>query len=135
MARRHGKNGTVAMDPTGGVTYVDIISLNSWGLDASADPVDVTCFLDTNRQFVLGLPNYQGTIKGVWDAEDVSIFDAAFAGTRVGLKLTPSTLDATAFFSGLGYVDAGIECPADGAVTISGNWVAAGNWTMAPLAA
>ena len=82
--------------------------------------------------YVLGLPNYQGSIAGVWDAEDVTILDAAFAGTPVGLKLVPSTLDATAFFSGQGYINAGIECPADGAVTISGTWVAAGNWTMAP---
>ena len=134
MARRHGKNGDVMMDPTGASTYVTIASLNNWSLDAEADPVNVTCFGNTNLVYVLGLPNYQGSIAGVWDAADVSIFDAAFAGTPVSLKLVPSTLDATAFFSGLGYINAGIECPADGAVTISGTWVAAGNWTMAPAA-
>jgi predicted secreted protein len=132
MARRHGKNGEVMMDPTGSTTYVAVASLNSWTLDAASDNVDVTCFGDTNKQYVKGLPDYKGDIGGVWDAADVSIFDAAFAGTPVGLKLIPSTLDAAAFFSGLGYVDAGIDCPADGAVTIKGTWVAAGNWTMAP---
>ena len=132
MARRHGKNGQVMMDPTGGATSVLVASLNSWTLDAASDNVDVTCFGDTNKQYVKGLPDYKGEIAGVWDAADVTIFDAAFAGTPVTLKLVPSTLDATAFFSGLGYIDAGIECPADGAVTISGTWVAAGNWTMAP---
>jgi hypothetical protein len=132
MARRHGKNGDVMMDPTGASTLVRVTSLNSWTLDAASDNVDVTCFGDTNKQYVKGLPDYKGEIGGVWDAADVAIFDAAFAGTPVALKLIPSTLDATAFFSGLGYIDAGIDCPADGAVTISGSWVAAGNWTMAP---
>ncbi len=132
MARRHGKNGAVSMDPTGSTTYAEIVSLNSWTLDAASDNVDVTAFGDTNKQYVKGLPDYKGDIGGWWDSSSVVIFDAAFAGTPVGLKLVPSTLDATFFFSGLGYVDAGIECPADGAVSISGTWVAAGNWTMAP---
>lgn len=132
MARRHGKNGDVMMDPTGSTTYVSIANLNNWTLDASSENVPVTCFSDTNIQYVKGLPNYQGDVSGVWDSANVVIFDAAFAGTPVGLKLVPSTLDSTAFFSGLGYIDAGVECPADGAVTISGTWVAAGNWTMAP---
>lgn len=135
MARRHGKNGQVAMDPTGGSTYVPIASLNSWTLDAASDNVDVTAFGDTNKQYVKGLPDYKGDIGGWWDAEDVAIFDAAFAGIPVALKLVPSTLDATAFFSGLGYIDAGVDVPADGAASISGTWVAAGNWTMAPAAA
>ena len=132
MARRHGKNGSVLMDPTGGVTYVAIVSLDSWTLDATSDNVDVTCFGDTNKQYVKGLPDYKGDIGGCWDAANVVIFDAAFAGTPVGLKLVPSSLDATAFFSGKAYVDAGIDCPADGAVTTKGTWVAAGNWDLAP---
>ena len=132
MARRHGKNGSVAMDPTGGSTAVEIASLNSWTLDAASDNVDVTAFGDTNKQYVKGLPDYKGDIGGWFDAADVSIFDAAFAGTPVFLKLSPSTLDPSVFFSGLGYIDAGIECPADGAVSITGTWVAAGNWAMEP---
>lgn len=132
MARRHGKNGDVMMDPTGSTTYVSIANLNNWTWDGSADPVDVTCFNNTNRVSVMGLPSYTGDLAGVWSADSVAIFDAAFAGTAVGLKLIPSTLDATAFFSGLAFLSVGVECPADGAVTISGTWTAADNWTMAP---
>jgi hypothetical protein len=134
MARRHGKTGQVLMDPTGTIpgTPVAIASLNNWTLDASSENVPVTAYGDTNIQYVKGLPNYEGDLGGWFDAVDTALFDAAFAGTPVGLKLVPSSLDATAFFSGLAYVDAGIECPADGAVSIKGSWVAAGNWTMAP---
>lgn len=132
MPRRHGKNGQVAMDPTGGSTYAPIASLSNWTLDASSANVPVTAYGDTNMQYVKGLPNYQGDLGGWWEASETALFDAAFAGTPVALKLVPSTLDATAFFSGLAYVDAGVEAPADNAVSVSGSWVAAGNWTMAP---
>jgi len=133
MARRHGKNGDVLMDPTGATTSpVRIASLSSWSLDAKSDNVDVTAFGDTNKQYVKGLADYQGDLGGWWDAADVTLFDAALAGTPVFLKLIPSTLDTTAFFSGQAYVDAGVEVAADGACSVNGSWVAAGNWTMAP---
>ena len=41
MARRHGKNGEVMMDPAGSTTNVAVASLNSWTLDAASDNVDV----------------------------------------------------------------------------------------------
>jgi hypothetical protein len=132
MARRHGKNGKVMMDPTGGAVAVEVASLNAWTLDASSANVDVTAYSDTNLQYVKGLPDYKGTVGGWWDAADTAFFDAAFAQTAVTLELIPSTLDATAKFSGLAYVDASINCPADGAVSINGNWVAAGNWAYTP---
>ena len=132
MSRRHGKNGSVEMDPTGSTTYVPVASLKSWTLDAASDNVDVTAFGDTNKQYVKGLPDYKGDLGGWWDAAETALFDAAFAGTPVGLKLIPSSLDVTAFFSGLAYVDAGVDVAADGACSVTGSWVAAGNWTMAP---
>jgi hypothetical protein len=132
MARRHGKQGEVLMDPTGAEpgTPVLIASIRNFTLDASSENVPVTAFGDTNIQYVKGLPSYQGELGGWFEAAETALFDAAFAGTPVTLKLVPSTLDATFFFSGKAYVDTGIECPSDGAVSVTGSWVAAGNWTM-----
>jgi hypothetical protein len=132
MARRHGKQGEVLMDPTGADpgTPVLIASIRNFTLDASSENVPVTAFGDTNVQYVKGLPSYQGELGGWFEATETALFDAAFAGTPVTLKLVPSTLDPTFFFSGLAYIDTGIECPADGAVSTTGSWVAAGNWTM-----
>ena len=56
----------------------------------------------------------------------------ALGDVPVLLKLLPSTITPTHFFTGLAYLDAGIECAADGAVTISGSFVAAGPWTLEP---
>lgn len=133
MARIHGKHGSIAMDPTGATTYAPLADLNSWSLDGTTAKVEVTCFGDTNVQRVTGLPDYAGDLGGFWNSLTTpAIFDAILAGTPVGLKLIPSTLEPTFFFSGLGYIDGGIEVSATGAVTFTGSWVAASNWQQAP---
>jgi hypothetical protein len=131
--RRHGSKGSVSMDPTGGSTYAPIASLNNWTLDLSRDAVDVTAYGDTTKISVLGLPAGNGTLGGWWEAlASDALFDAALGDVAVGLKLVPSTLDATAFFTLPAYLSMSIECPADGAVSISGNFVAAGDVVKAP---
>lgn len=121
------------MDPTGGATTVEVASLNQWTLDLARDKEDVTCFGDTNKQYVLGLPDIQGEINGVWD----ELFSPDFLRVALGdvpvmLELIPSTLTPTYLWKGLAYLDAGMECAADGAVTVSGSFVAAGPWTLEP---
>ena len=103
-------------------------------LDLSKDLVDVTCFGDTNKQSVMGLANYNGTLSGCWDSATTptEIFDVVFGSTACTLNLVPNTLEATHFFSGLAYLDGAISVSAKGAVTWSGKFAAAGNWTMAP---
>lgn len=134
MARQHGSKGQVLIDPIGGTTYVAVASLNSWTLDATRDRADVTSFGDTNKQWVQGLPNYAGDFGGFWDptTTNTQVFDVAFGDVAVGLKLMPSTLTTTAFFSGLAYLDANIQVTANGAITIGGSWVAAGPWSLVP---
>jgi hypothetical protein len=130
MARRHGSKGSIEIDPDGGAVTTPVGSLNSWSLDMERDKEDVTCFGDTNKQYVLGLADIQGEIEGVWDeVESPDFLRIALGEVPVMLKLVPSTITPTHFFTGLAYLDAGIECPADGAVTISGSFVAAGPWT------
>jgi hypothetical protein len=134
MARQHGSNGQVLIDPAGGTSYVAVASLNSWTLDATRDRAEVTAFGDTNKTWVQGLPNFAGSLGGFWDptTTPTAIFDVAFGDTAVGLKLIPSSLTPTAFFSGLAYIDAGINVSSSGAITISGSWVAANSWSLAP---
>jgi hypothetical protein len=133
MARRHGSKGEVMMDPTGGATTVIVAALNSWTLDLKRDRADATCFGDTNKQYVQGLPDIKGDITGIWD-EAVSqvLFDQALGEIAAMLKLIPSSVAPTYFFTGLAYIDAAIEVKHDGAITIKGSFAGAGPWTMAP---
>ena len=134
MAKIHGSRGQVAMDVAGGTTYTTVADLNSWTLDTTRDTAEVTAFGNTNKQFVLGLPNYTGTLGGFWNTtSSPALFDAIFGTAAVGLKLTMDTAVATDFFSGLAYLTGGgIAVGVGGAVTITSGWVAAGNWTLAP---
>jgi hypothetical protein len=135
VLRRHGYKGEVAMDETGAIpgTPVVIASLNGWTLDMARDRVDVTAFGDTNKVYVQGLSDIKGTVKGWWEAiASRPLIDVAMGDAAVTLKLTPSTLDATTFFQGLAYLDASVEVAADGAVSISGSFGAAGPWSLEP---
>lgn len=131
--RLHGKFGQVSMDTAGGSAYVVVANLNTWTLDLATDRVEVTAFGDTNKQRVSGLPDFSGTIGGWWNAStSPTYFTAVLAGTPVGLKLVPNTNDSTVFFSGLANVDGSVNVSATGAVSMTGKWDAASNWTMAP---
>lgn len=119
------------MDPTGGSAAVLVGDLNSWSLDMARDQVDQTAFGDANKQYTLGLPDVKGEYGGWWNsASSPALFDAAQGSAPVLLELVPAADEPTFLFSGLAYIDASIECPFDGGVSISGNLVAAGPWTL-----
>jgi hypothetical protein len=119
------------MDPAGGSTVVTVADLIAWTLDQARDQVDVTAFGDTNKQYVLGLPDVKGTYGGWWSSgSSPALFAVAQGNTPATLNLIPSTVDPTFFFEGLAYLDASIDVASDGAVSISGNLVAAGPWTL-----
>jgi hypothetical protein len=134
MARIHGKKGDVLIDPTGGATPTSLASTDSWDLDLAKDRVDVTCFQDTNKQSVLGLPSYSGTMTGCWDSATTpeQLFAVIFGDVAAMLHLVPNTLEPTFLFKGLANIDGSISVSAKGAVTWSSKFDAAGNWVMEP---
>jgi hypothetical protein len=78
---------------------------------------------------VTGLPDVKGTLKGWFDDTEAALFLAAEGGVPVALELTPVSTVATKKWAGQAYLDASIDCPANGPITVSGDWVAAGPWT------
>jgi hypothetical protein len=121
--RYHGKRGQVKI----GATVV--ASLNSWTLNSATDKADVTAFGDSNKQYVTGLPDVKGSLAGWFDDAEEALFLAAEGDAPVALDLFPvSTLTGT-HWNGQAYLDANVECPATGPITVSGDWVAAGPWT------
>lgn len=118
------------MDPAGGTSYVEVASINAWDLSMKRDRADATAFGDTNKVKVLGLPDFTGTIGGLWDATDISLFTAALGTTAVHLKLLPDRNGATHYFHGLAYLDASISVKNDGVVGYQSTFDAAGNWAL-----
>jgi len=110
-----------------------IASLNTWKLSMKTNKTDVTCFGDTNKVYVPGLPDISGSFGGFWNSSALELFTAAQDGSSPGLlELTPNdSADEQDFnFSGLGYLDADIDVSLD-VPKVSGTFVAAGPWTLA----
>jgi hypothetical protein len=132
--RIYGSRGSVSIDdPTAPGTPKVLGSLNKWSMSQARTTADVTSFGDTNKTYVVGLPDIKGAIGGFYDSADRTIFDIAMGEAPVTLTLIPDTLQPTYLWSGDAYLDASIDVPATGPVAITGNWVAAGPWTMAPV--
>lgn len=134
MARRHGSKGQVLLDDGGGTpgTPTVVAAINKWSLDMAREKAKVTAFADLNHQYVQGLPDIKGSIGGWWDETELRIFDVAGGEEPATLKLVPSTITPTYFFTGPAYLDASIEVNSDGGVAISSEFVGSGDWTREP---
>ena len=122
MARYHGKQGQVKI---GGAI---VLSLNKWNLDLATDKEDVTAFGDSNKVYVQGLKDLKGSVSGWFDSSETALFVAADATTPITLELIPVSTTAIKW-AGPAWLDAAIDVPANGPVTVSGDFVAAGPWT------
>jgi hypothetical protein len=131
MAILSGRNGQVKYDPAA-TTPVEIISIKEFKISWKTAKQDVSCFGDPNKVYVPGLPDVQGTLGGFWNSADVTLFEAALAATPGMLELIPNSTEPTFKFSGLAYLDADLDVKVDSAPTVTGSWMAAGPWTMAP---
>lgn len=127
MARRHGRNGRLYMSITSGGTPESVAFLKEWSLSAATDTVEVTSFGDSNKVYVTGLPDASGSFSGFWDDATAQTYTAAQDGLQRSFYLYPDTTNApTVYWYGAGFFSFDISAPVDGAVSISGNWNAAG---------
>lgn len=126
MARKHGRNGRVYMSATTGGTAVPVVSLNSWSTDFSVDQVDATCFGDTNKIYLAGLPDASGAFSGLYDDAGQNILAGAQDGLSRKMYIYPDTNDTTKYWYGTAFVDASFEGAVDKAITVSAKWKAAG---------
>lgn len=136
MARIHGKDGQVQLDApptTSPPTLVTQADLNSWTLDMTKDKVDVTAFGDTNKQKVVGLPDFSGTLGGWWNSvSSPTLFDVILQSLPAWLRLLPNSAETTNYFQGMAYLDGSVNVPNDGGASISASFDAAGNWDQNP---
>lgn len=126
MARYHGQKGVVRMGGT-------IVAMKTWELDKSTDKVPVTSFGDTNKVYVQGLPDVKGTFTGFWDNADTTFLTTSETAGGATLSLYPSSLVAGAYHYGPALVDYKMSVDVNGAVQVSGSFVANGSWGHAGL--
>src|SRR5262249_3184322 len=67
------------------------------------------------------------------DLDDPALWNIAMGNIACMLKLTPNTVATTPWvFTGKAWLDASLDVKATGAVSVTGNWVAAGAWAKTP---
>lgn len=132
MPAYHGKKSVIYMSTTGAGTAANVPFFAEWTLDRSTDTVEVTSFGDTNKVFVQGLPNCNGTFSGFFDSAQDTLFDAGESTTPVKMYIYPSADASSIYHYGTAWVSASMAAGVSGAVTISGSFVAASSWGRMP---
>lgn len=134
-----GRYGQVQYDDTGagGVALAVVASLKNWKMSQKTNKIDVTCFNDPNKKYVMGLKDISGSVAGFWDSSELTLFKAVDAPTPGMLSLVPNSQETVGTapgvvpaFEGLAYIDVDIDTDVDGAPNISGDFVAAGAWDL-----
>ena len=127
-----GRDGQVLYDPAG-TTPIEIVSISKFKLSLKTDKINVTCFGAMNKVYVPGMKDVSGTINGFYDSAEKALFEAADATTPGLLKLVPHSSEPTHFWTGKAYLDADLDTAVEGAPAVTGNFMAAGPWTMEPV--
>jgi len=128
MARYHGRKGRLYASTTGSGNAVAVASLTNWTLDQKTDRAEVTAFGDTNKTYVQGLADIQGTFTGFWDDTDTTLKTAASSTDGCKLYLYPSTDAVAKYAYGPAWVDVSYDINVGGAVAVSGTFAANGAW-------
>ncbi len=118
----HGKNGAIWID------YQKVTNKTEWTLNMSRDYADVTTFRDGNKVYAAGLRDVQGTFSGLLDANgDLALLYAD--GSAYWFQLYAED-GVTLVGEGPAYLDASVTASNVDAVRCTGNFRAAGTWTI-----
>lgn len=126
MARIHGRRGMVYLDMAGGGQASVLPNMNKWEIAFVTDKADVTAFGDTNKVYVTGLPDAQGSFSGFYDDATVQTYTAASDGIPRKFYLYPNSNTATQYWFGNIMPDFKVDGDVSTAVTVSASWVASG---------
>lgn len=133
MAAYAGKKGVIYLSTTGSGAASSVIKLNTWSVDSTTDKIEVTAFGDVNKTYVQGLPDIKGSFGGFFDDTETKIATAAASADGCKLYLYPSSDAPTKYKCGPAWLDSTISVDSNGAVTITGNFVANGSWANSTI--
>jgi hypothetical protein len=125
----HGKNGAIYINGAKG-TGTKVATKTEWTLALNRDYVDATVFGDTNKTYLVGLKDITGTYAGILDTSGDLLVNATDSeSVQVYLYADDGTVPRLVA-NGPGLFDASITANNTDAIRVSGNFRAAGNWTV-----
>lgn len=129
--RLHGKNGAIYLYGPKGGGGVKLTSKTEWSLNLNRDYVDATAFGDTNKRYLVGLKDIQGTFAGLLDVSgDYQVNAANSDAIDIYLYGDDRGSFEILIAHGPGLMDAAITASNTDAIKTTGNFRAAGNWTV-----
>jgi hypothetical protein len=132
MAVYAGRKGVVYISTTGAGAASSVLNLTNWTLNQATDKIEVTSFLDTNKTYVQGFKDVQGSFAGFFNDAETKPFTAADSVDGVKMYLYPSSDAPTIYWYGPAWMDVSIDTSVSAAVAISGNFSANGSWGKKP---
>lgn len=126
----HGKNGAIYLyGPKG--SGVKVTSKTEYTLNLSRDYVDATVFGDVNKTYLVGLKDIQGTFAGLLDVSgDYQVNAASSDAIDIYLYADDRDTFEVLLAYGPGLMDASITASNQDAIKTTGNFRAAGAWTV-----
>lgn len=122
MAALHGKNGSIYVNGS------KVTQKTEWSLTMNRDYADVTTFRDGHKVYAAGLRDLAGTFSGLLDVDgDLTLTYSDGTAYTVALYAEDGV---TLVASGPAYLDASITASSTDAIRCSGNFRAAGAWTI-----
>ena len=126
----HGKNAAIYLGGAKGTGGVKVASKTDWTLRRNRDYVDATTFGDTNRTYLAGLPNVEGTFAGFMDTSGDLLLNAATSdATQIYLYADDGAGDVL-IANGPGFIDGNVNASVSDGIRYTGDFRASGNWTI-----
>jgi hypothetical protein len=127
----HGKNGAIYLDDSKAGGGTKITSKTEWTLNLSRDYVDATVFGDVNKTYLVGLKDIQGTFAGLLDVSgDYQVNAASSDAVNIYLYADDRGGSEVLIAYGPGLMDASINASNTDSIKTTGNFRAAGAWTV-----
>jgi hypothetical protein len=124
----HGKNAAIYLGAAKGSGGVKIASKT---LRRNRDYVDATTFGDTNRTYLAGLPNVEGTFAGIMDVSGDLLLNAATSdATQIYLYADDVSGTPILIANGPGFIDGNVNASVTDAIRYTGDFRASGAWTI-----
>jgi hypothetical protein len=123
----HGKDGAIKLNG------VKVAVKTAWTLQRNRDYVDATVFGDTNKTYLAGLPNLQGTFAGFLDVSGDLFLTAAASGAQLIELFADDGTNGGAIIKvahGSGLIDASVDCTNTDGVKLTGEFRANGPWVV-----
>lgn len=128
----HGKNGAIYLyGKKGGGGALKVAAKAEWTLSLGRDYVDATTFGDTNKTYLTGLRDIQGTYAGLLDVSGDELVNASSSDAiAIYLYADDRASQEILIAYGTGFIDASINASNTDAIRTTGNFRAATSWTV-----